>query len=128
MEPVRQAILSQYGAVDKDIVKGTGLALRNDHGTQYDSHDFLREMRHFGLNLSPAFVRSPECNGIIERFHRTLQEQVFDVHVFKNLEEARAAIAKFIEDYNRYWLLERHGHRSPLEVRADLNQALLNAA
>jgi len=128
MEPVRQAIKGQYGAVDRHIVKGIGLALRKDHGSQYDSHDFVREMKYFGLELSPAFVRSPECNGIIERFHRTLQEQVFDIHVFKNLEEARWAIAKFIEDYNTYWLLERHGHRSPLEVRADFKQALLNAA
>jgi transposase InsO family protein len=88
----------------------------------------MREMKYLGLDLSPAFVRSPECNGIIERFNRTLQEQVFDIHVFQNLDEARRVIAKFIEDYNTYWLLERHGHRSPLEVRSALKQDLPNAA
>lgn len=128
MEPVRQAIKTQYGALGKHIVKGTGLCLREDHGSQYDSKDFQREMKYLGLDLSPAFVRSPQCNGIIERFHRTLQEQVFDVHVFTSLDEARRAIAKFIEDYNAFWLLERHGHRSPLEVRAELQNLILKSA
>ena len=85
-------------------------------------------MNYLGLALSPAFVRSPECNGVIERFHRTLQEQVFDVNYFETIEEARIAIAKFIQDYNRYWLLERHGHRSPLEVRSELQNVLLKCA
>jgi putative transposase len=128
MEPVRQAIKAQFGAVDKHIVKETGLSLRQDHGSQYDSKDFRREMNYLGLALSPAFVRSPECNGVIERFHRTLQEQLFDLHCFETIDEARIAIAQFIQDYNRYWLLERHGHRSPLEIRAELQNVLLKCA
>ena len=128
MEPVRQAIRAQFGTVDKHIVKGTGLYLRQDHGSQYDSKDFRREMNYLGLNLSPAFVRSPECNGVIERFNRTLQEQLFDLNCFETIDEARIAIAQFIQDYNRYWLLERHGHRSPLEVRAQFQNVLLKCA
>lgn len=128
IEPVHQAIKAQYGALDKGIVKGVGLALRNDHGSQYDSGDFQREMNYLGLEMSPAFVRSPQCNGLIERFNRTLQEQVFDLHCFDNLQEARMTIAKFIDDYNRFWLLERHAYRSPLEVRTDLQNVLLKCA
>ena len=33
------------------------------------------------------------------------------------LEEARFAIASFIRQYNTEWLLERHGYRTPAEVR-----------
>jgi hypothetical protein len=43
------------------------------HSSQYDSADFMREMSYLGLNMSKAFVRSPQCNGCIERFHRTLE-------------------------------------------------------
>jgi transposase InsO family protein len=128
MEPVRQAIKKEYGALDKHIVKGTGLYLREDHGSQYESNDFRQEMLFLGLELSPAFVRSPECNGVIERFHRTLQEQVFDIHCFQTIEEARIAIGKFIDAYNRSWLLERLGHQSPLEVRNQLRNLSLNCA
>ena len=122
LEPVREAVRRQYGAIAQGIVKDTGLFLRSDHGSQYDSGDFQRELKFLGLEHSPAFVRSPECNGIIERFHRTLQEQVFDIHQFTNLEEARRVIGEFIERYNKEWILHRLGYRSPIEYRRELNQ------
>lgn len=128
LEPVRQAVVREFGSLTKGIAGNMGLSLRNDHGSQYDSRDFQNEVKYLGLVSSPAFVRSPECNGIIERFHRTLQEQVFDIHCFDNLEEARTAIANFIHNYNHYWLLERHGHRSPLEVRESFNHSLQKCA
>jgi putative transposase len=48
----------------KDIA--CGLALRHDHGSQYVSHDFQKELRFLGIEGSPAFVRAPEGNGCAE--------------------------------------------------------------
>ena len=39
---------------------------------------------------------------------------------FESLEEARRAIGEFIERYNCGWLIERHGHKTPAEVRQQL--------
>lgn len=128
MEPVHQAVSKEFGSLDKGIVHDTGLSLRRDHGTQYDSGDFRKEMKFLGLEQSPAFVRSPECNGIIERFNRTLQEQVFDIHNFETIEEARVVIGKFIDEYNRFWLIERLGYRSPLEFKEQLQNNFLKCA
>ncbi|MGH7426891.1 MAG: hypothetical protein ACREMW_03425 [Gemmatimonadales bacterium] len=36
--------------------------------------------------------------------------------------EARQVIGEFIERYNREWLLERHGHRTPADVRRALTR------
>jgi putative transposase len=128
LEPVHQAVIKEFGTMDKGIVNDTGLFLRSDHGSQYDSRDFQAELIFLGLSRSPAFVRSPECNGIIERFNRILQEQVFDVHCFESIDEARRIIAEFIDNYNRYWILERLGYRSPLEFKNDQKQDLLKCA
>ena len=128
LEPLHQAVLKEFRSLDKGVVQDTGLFLRSDHGSQYDSRDFQAELKYLGLVHSPAFVRSPECNGIIERFHRTLQEQVFDVHCFASIDEAREVIAKFIDQYNRAWLIERLRYRSPWEFRADHQLALLKCA
>ena len=117
LEPVHQAVKAQFNSLNKGVVLDTGLFLRSDHGSQYDSDDFQDELKFLGLAYSPAFVRSPQCNGIIERFNRMLQEQVFDLHCFETIEEARAVIAKFIEDYNRFWLIERLDYRSPFEFK-----------
>jgi transposase InsO family protein len=128
LEPVHQAIVKEFGALAKGIARDTGLFLRHDHGSQYDSGDFQAEIKFLGLAHSPAFVRSPQCNGVIERFNRTIQEQVFDIHCFQNIDEAREAIRKFIEDYNRFWLIERLGYRSPLESREERKKYLLKSA
>ena len=40
------------------------------------SDDFQNEIRFLGIEASPAFVRQPEGNGCIERFFRTLKEQL----------------------------------------------------
>ena len=59
---------------------------------------------------------------MIERFIRTLKEECLYLHDFESLEEARTVIGGFIERYNRGWLIERHGHKTPAEVREQLTR------
>ena len=73
-----------------------------------------------GIRASLSYVGEPECNGIMERWIRTLKEECLYLHDFQTLEEARAVIDEFIERYNREWLIERHGHRTPTEIRQTL--------
>ena len=117
LEPVRVSVKKVFGSLEQDVCRDTGLFLRSDHGSQYDSKDFQKELKFLNLSYSPAFVRSPQCNGIIERFHRTLDEQVFDLTVFTNIEEANIAIGQFVHDYNLYWQIHRLGLKSPIEYR-----------
>jgi transposase InsO family protein len=65
-------------------------------------------------------VGEPECNGVAERFIRTLKEECLYLHDLKSLEEARQEIDAFVERYNREWLLERQGYRTPAQVRQEL--------
>jgi transposase InsO family protein len=91
--------------------------------SQYVSHDFQAEIRFLGIESSPAFVREPEGNGCAERFIRTLKENLLWVRRFATIEEPRLALLAFRETYNRTWIIERHGYRTPAQVRADqLNQ------
>jgi transposase InsO family protein len=125
LDPIRQAVTTLFGAFAADVARG--LKLRHDWGSQYTSHDFQGEIAFLGITSSPSFVGEPEGNGVAERFMRTLREQCLYVHRFKNLEEARAVIGAFIERYNEKWLLERHGYRTPNQVRAGLTSLPLAA-
>jgi transposase InsO family protein len=58
------------------------------------------------------------CNGIMERWIRTLKEECLYLHDFESLEEAREIIGEFIRRYNEQWMLERFEYRSPLEIRS----------
>ena len=106
-----------FGAFGKDVARG--LALRHDHGSQYVSHDFQREIAFLGIESSPAFVRAPEGNGCAERFIRTLKENLLWVRPFATIEELRLALIRFKRTYNRSWIIERHGYKTPAQVRAD---------
>ena len=74
MPRTRQGVRRCFGGFAKNIARG--LALRHDHGSQYVSHDFQREIAFLGIDSSPAFVRAPEGNGCAERFIRTLKENL----------------------------------------------------
>lgn len=118
LEPIRQGVSRHFVAVDRPGV-ASGLALRHDHGSNYMSADFQREIRFLGMTSSPAFVRQPEGNGVAERAIRTLKEQLLWVRHFATVEQLRLALAGFAALHNASWLPERHGHRTPDQIRAE---------
>jgi putative transposase len=126
LEPVRQGVRERFGGFGKNVARG--LALRHDHGSQYVSHHFQSEIRFLGIGSSPAFVREPEGNGCAERFLRVLKENLLWVRRFDTVEELRLALQAFRQTYNQTWLIERHGYRTPAQVRADQTPAMPMAA
>ncbi len=127
LEPVRRGGVREcFGAFAGGIARG--LRLRHDHGSQYVAHDFQAEIRFLGIEGSPAFVREPEGNGCAERFIRTLKENLLWVRRFATVEELRQALLDFRRRYNQTWIVERHGYRTPAQVRADQLGALATAA
>ena len=72
MEPIKQGLRKHYGAVVKGH-RGRAWLVRSDHGSQYVSDYFQRELRHFGVRQSLAYVGEPQTNGVIERFWKTLK-------------------------------------------------------
>jgi putative transposase len=126
LEPIRQGVRQHFGGFAKAIARG--LAVRHDHGSQYMSDHFQKELAFLGIESSPAFVRAPEGNGCAERFIRTLKENLLWVRTFETIEELRQALLAFRETYNTTWLIERHGFLSPAEYRKRQLQTLAQAA
>lgn len=120
LEPIRQGVQRTHGGYRPKIALGLGL--RMDWGPQYTADQFLGELRWLGIRPSPSYVGEPECNGVMERWIRTLKEECLYLHDFATLDEARQVIGEFIERYNHGWLLERHGYRTPVEVRRALTR------
>ncbi len=115
LEPIRQGVRQHFGGFAKAIAHG--LAVRHDHGSQYMSHHFQKEIAFLGIESSPAFVRAPEGNGCAERFIRTLKENLLWVRTFETIEELRQALLAFRQTYNTTWLIERHGFLTPAQFR-----------
>ena len=69
------------------------------------------------MAMSYAFPHQPECNGVAERWFRTLKEQTIFGRIFRTVAEVKAAVADFVAHYNASWALERLDYRSPLDYR-----------
>lgn len=107
LEAVRQGVQTHMAGYAPRIALGLGL--RHDWGPQYTAQQFQAALKWLGIRSTASYVGEPECNGVAERFIRTL-------------EEAREAIGEFIERYNHGWLLQRHGYRTPTEARQALTR------
>src|SRR5919204_6563718 len=118
LEPIRQGVRERFGAFAAGAAGG--LAVRHDHGSQYVSNAFQEELAFLGIDSSPAFVRAPEGNGCAERFIRTVKENLLWLRRFETGEELRRALLEFKERYNQTWIVERHGYRTPAQVRHEL--------
>ena len=126
LEPIRQGIAEHYAHYSKDCA--AGLMLRHDHGSQYVSRDFQKELTFLGITSSPSFVHQPQGNGCIERFNRTLKEQLLWVKHFDTIEKLLEALHDFKQRYNNHWIMQRHGYRTPKQVRDAFNAANIKAA
>jgi putative transposase len=117
LEPIRQGVRHAFQGFSKEVARG--LKIRCDWGPQYIADAWINEVKWLGITISPSYVGEPECNGVIERFMRTLKEQCIYLHRFQSLAEAQRLIEAFIHRYNTEWLIERLGHRTPAQARAD---------
>ncbi|WP_420636638.1 transposase [Candidatus Palauibacter sp.] len=72
-EPVRQGVHAQMGGFAK--ATAAGLGVRHDRGSQYRERAFQAEIKWLGIRSMPAYLGEPECNGVAERFIRTLKEE-----------------------------------------------------
>jgi transposase InsO family protein len=118
LEVIRQGVKERFGGYCENVADG--LQLRHDHGSQFMSDDYQKEIRFLGIESSPAFVRSPEGNGCSERFIRTLKEQLIWVEEFEDAEDLRRKLIDFKRRYNEQWLIERLDYRTPAQARRDL--------
>jgi transposase InsO family protein len=126
LEPLRQGVVDHFGALSEKAAEG--LTIRHDHGSQFLSNTYQKELRFLGITSSPSFVREPQGNGIAERFVRTLKENLLWVRHFDTVEELRIALLKFKHAYNHKWMVGRHGYKTPAQVRVDQTHHLPMAA
>ena len=117
LEPIRQGVREYFGGYAAQ--KAQGLKVRHDHGPAYMADDFQAELTFLGIEASPSFIREPEGNGCAERFIRLLKENLLWVRTFATIEELRQALWEFRQVYNQQWILQRHGYKTPAQVRQE---------
>ena len=101
-----------------------GLVHHSDRGVQYASYAYTAELQQHGIRISMSRTASPYDNAQAESFIKTLKyEEVYRTE-YRNLEEARASIAEFLENiYNHERLHSALGYCPPEEFERGLRKA-----
>jgi len=71
-----------------------------DQGSQFTSPDFTEVLKSRKIKISMDGKGRALDNIAIERFWRTLKQDEIYLHEYKNMQEARDGIKKFITEYN----------------------------
>ncbi len=92
--------------------------LRSDNGLILQSRRFRQACRDYRLHQEFITPYTPEQNGMIERFFRSLKEECVWQHVFQTFEEARRVIRDWLQWYNEERPHQALGYCSPVQYRA----------
>jgi len=108
------AILS----VQKALIKhpeATDVRLRTDRGPQYESEAFKESMKILRVKQEFIAVNTPEQNGHMESFHKTLKREYIWTRDFQSFQEAAEAIQEAYVDYNQHRIHSALGYLTPHE-------------
>jgi transposase InsO family protein len=112
-EDAIQSVMNALAA--KNGIDLSRLTLRVDNGPQYRSNAFMDSMKALGIRLEFIYRNTPEQNGHIESFHKTLKREYIWINDFSNYQEAEIAIGKAFTDYNRYRIHSALEYKTPYE-------------
>lgn len=113
------AILS----VEKALIKHPNaiwVRLRTDHGSQYGSRAFKESMRVLGVRQEFIAVNTPEQNGHMESFHKTLKREYVWTRDFQTFQEAADAVQEAYLDYNQERIHSALDYLTPYEYLAKI--------
>jgi len=97
-------------------VRGQGLSLISDNGSQPTSVAFMTETAGLDINQIFCSYDNPRGNAETERVIRTIKEELLWLNEFGSFEEAETRIGAWIEeDYNRLYVHSALGYLSPEE-------------
>jgi putative transposase len=99
--------------------------LRSDNGLVFQSKRFRTACRNYNLTQEYVTPYTPEQNGLIERFFRSLKEECVWQENFPDFPTAKEKITRWIDWYNTRRPHQSLNYLSPMEFR---EQYALNVA
>lgn len=113
---VERKLVASFGAM-ADVPDG--VELRTDHGPQYTGADCEALCARWGLNHTYAPVGRPTGNAVVERFIRTLKEELIWLQDWESADQVRAAVGSWLEHYNSHRPHQALAWQTPTERRAE---------
>lgn len=112
---LEEACIERFGTLRPTEQKPV---VRSDNGLIFQSRRFRRACREYRLHQEFITPYTPEQNGVIERFFRSLKEECVWLHRFGSFAESKRAISSWIRWYNEERPHQSLSYLSPKQFRA----------
>ena len=96
----KAAVAAVVHAVAQEQPDTAKLRIRTDNGSQYSSREFRESIKSLGIRHDFIWKNTPEQNGHIESFHKTLKKEYVWPKDFARFQDAEEALAHAYADYN----------------------------
>jgi transposase InsO family protein len=110
------ALRNQYGIVFEEIIADNGPEFGTAQSLQKHNHPFERMLVEVGIKRRYTRPYRPQTNGKVERFWRTLQEDLIHDTDFDSLEELQDELAQYLYYYNHERPHQGIGGKKPVEM------------
>jgi putative transposase len=97
-------------------VRGHGLKLMSDNGSQPTSLSFMKACSNLEVEQVFTSYNNPKGNADTERMIRTMKEELFWLREWENERELGCELDKWVEHYNLSYLHSAHGYRTPMQA------------
>ena len=106
-------------ALERAIEKhGKPKCIRSDNGPEFIAKKFQIWMDKNGIGWTRIQKGKPQQNCFVERFNKTVREDLLDANLFLDLDHANELAQLFIDDYNSNRPHEALNNLTPLEYAA----------
>jgi transposase InsO family protein len=112
-------------------VRGNGLKLMSDNGSQPTSLSFMKSCSNLEVEQAFTSYNNPKGNADTERMIRTLKEELFWLREWKGEAELGKELDKWVGYYNSSYLHSALGYRTPIHAEEEYyknHTSHLNAA
>jgi len=109
------AVQCVVNAIASEKPDASKLTIRTDNGSQYISKKFRESIQILGARQEFIYHHTPEQNGHVESFHKTLKKEYIWPCEFANYQDAEIVIANAFWDYNNHRIHSALGYATPNE-------------
>ncbi|HEY5656447.1 MAG TPA: IS481 family transposase [Myxococcota bacterium] len=115
--PVCDALLEamRRHGVPEAILSDNGKVFTGRFGPRKGEVLFDRICREHGIRHLLTAPASPTTTGKVERFHKTMKQELLHEHVFSSIAEAQEALDTWVQRYNHTREHQSLGNRPPAE-------------
>jgi len=105
-------------ALDREFGEMTpeGLSLIHDRGSQFTAWSFKEMVESADINDVMTAVRHPQSCGRLERFQRTLKEELIWLSEWESLEHLEQAVDSYVHHYNNGRIHSALAYQTPMQT------------